>query len=189
MLKKRITNLIVALASVGGFAIAGPIALAASNSNAGNKVTICHATGSTTNPFVQITPNANGVVSGHEAHQDARDIIPSFDYNDHGTTKHFAGQNFDAQGMAILNNGCKVPGGQGGGVTPPTTTTTPPTQTGGQGGGQVLGAASAAGVTATPSGGVNAGTGGVSTISAAALTGLAASAASLALGIRRLSKP
>jgi hypothetical protein len=179
MLKKRLINLTVALASIGGFAVAAPVVLAASNSNAGNKVTICHATGSATNPFVQINPNANGVVNGHEAHQDARDIIPAFDYNDHGTMKHFAGQNLDAQGLAILNNGCKVPtGGQGGGVTPPT---------GGQGG-AVLGANSAAGVAAAPAGGVNAGVGGATAISAGAVTGLAASVASIAFGIRRLSK-
>src|SRR4051794_35440965 len=85
------------------------------NSNAGNKVTICHATGSATNPYVMITPNVNGIISGHGAHQDQRDIIPPFDYNSHGTTMHFAGQNWDLNGQAILANGCKITGGQGGG--------------------------------------------------------------------------
>jgi|GEM_PF-2019749 len=85
------------------------------NSNAGDSVTICHATGSSTNPYVRISPNANGVVNGHENHQDGADIIPPFDYNDHGTIKHFPGQNWDANGQAIFNNGCKVPGGMGGG--------------------------------------------------------------------------
>jgi hypothetical protein len=86
-----------------------------SNSNAHNKVTICHGTGSQSNPFVIITPNANGVVNGHEAHQDANDIIPSFTYNDHGVVKTFPGQNLDSGGQAILDNGCKVTGGEGGG--------------------------------------------------------------------------
>ena len=108
------------------------------NSNAGNKITICHATGSSTNPYVQNSPNANGVVSGHYSHQDNRDIIPPFDYNSHGTTKHFPGQNWTASGQAIFNNGCKAitpnGGGQGGGGG----TTTP--TIGGQG--QVLGATS-----------------------------------------------
>jgi hypothetical protein len=159
-----------------------------SNSNAHNKVTICHATGSQTNPFVMITPNANGVVNGHQAHQDGNDIIPPFDYNDHGTTVHFAGQNWDSTGQAIFNNGCKVTsteGGGGGGQmdcdndtdnSPATDCQTP---TGGQGGGneqntQVLGAVTGgqggvgqtqqSGVTETPQGGVNAGAGGGSTL-------------------------
>jgi hypothetical protein len=192
MLRKRITNLIVAIASISGFVVAAPVVMAEGNSNAGVKVTICHATGSATNPFVQISPNANGVISGHVDHQDGRDIIPPFDYNDHGTMKHFAGQNFDAQGQAILRNGCKVPaGGQGGGITPPPTTTQ-----GGQGG-ETLGAntqnqAAASGqgasVSATPAGGVNAGVGGVSTVSLGAFAGLAVSLASVALGVRRLGK-
>jgi hypothetical protein len=104
-------------------------------------------------------------------------------------------------GTANLNisHGCPgETGGQGGGTmdcdqdfdnSPASdcqTTTTPPT--GGQGGGQVLGAATTAGVAATPAGGVNAGTGGVSTLSLGALVGLTASIGSLGLGARRLSK-
>ena len=102
-----------------------PVGASASNTNngsnnPGNKVTICHATGSKTNPFIVISPNANGVINGHYSHQDNRDIIPSFDYKDHGVTKTFAGQNLLNGGQAILDNGCKVPseGGHGGGSTP-----------------------------------------------------------------------
>ena len=128
------------------------------NSNAGNKVTICHATGSQTNPYVRITPNANGVISGHvgSSHQGGRDIIPPFDYNDHGTKKHFAGQNWNTSGQATFNNGCKVPpnGGGGGG--------------GNNSGGQVLGQSSGQ-VQAVPEGGVNAGGGGASDFSLTSL--------------------
>jgi len=192
MVKNKIVSIAAGAATV--LIAAAPVSvLAASNSNAHDKVTICHATGSQSNPFVVITPNANGVVSGHEAHQDSRDIIPPFDYNDHGTTKHFAGQNFDANGQAIFDNGCKVasttPGGGGGGGTTPTpgVTQTP---------GQVLAANTAAGQVAqvqTPQGAVGAGFGGasVSTNPAAAL-GLGGSLLSLGAGLalfnRRASK-
>lgn len=81
------------------------------NDNEHNKVKICHATGN--GGYVLNMPNANGDVDGHAKHGD--DIIPPFDYNDHSTTKHFAGLNWTAQGQAIWNNGCKVPeGGHGG---------------------------------------------------------------------------
>jgi hypothetical protein len=40
------------------------------------KTTICHATGSATNPFVIITIS-NNALSAHQAHQDGRDIIPA----------------------------------------------------------------------------------------------------------------
>lgn len=44
-------------------------------SNAG-KVTLCHATGSETNPYVTITISANAMPA-HDAHQDGQDIIPA----------------------------------------------------------------------------------------------------------------
>jgi hypothetical protein len=68
------------------------------------------------------------------------------------------------------------------------TFTAPTNCGGGQGGGTVLGATTTAGVAATPAGGVNAGTGGVSTLSLGALIGLTASIGSLGLGVRRLGK-
>jgi hypothetical protein len=180
-----------------------------SNSNAHNKVTICHATGSQTNPFVMITPNANGVVNGHQAHQDGNDIIPPFDYNDHGSTVHFAGQNWDSTGQAIFNNGCKVTSTEGGGggggqmdcdndtdSSPATECATP---TGGQGGGtttttqnngQVL-SATTGGETIVqnqqvqaPQGGVGAGFGGAAVSSnPAAVFGLGGSLLSLGTGL------
>ena len=40
------------------------------------KTTLCHATGSTTNPYVTITIS-NNAVPAHQRHQDGRDIIPA----------------------------------------------------------------------------------------------------------------
>jgi hypothetical protein len=195
MVKNKIMSIAAGAATV--LIVAAPAAvLAASNSNAHDKVTICHATGSQSNPFVVITPNANGVVNGHVAHQDERDIIPPFDYNDHGTTVHFPGQNWDASGQAIFNNGCKVastvPGGGGGGGGGGGTTTTPGTT---QTPGQVL-AATTPGQAAqvqTPQGAVGAGFGGAAVSNnPAAIVGLGGSLLSLGAGLalfnRRASK-
>jgi hypothetical protein len=155
------------------------------NSNAGNKVTICHATGSTTNPYVRISPNANGVIAGHQAHQDERDIIPAFHYNDHSANKTFPGQNWDTNGQATYNNGCK----------PCKPVSQKPTVTPGRGGGvasSVPVAAPAAAVapanqiTAVPQGAVNAGYGEGS--KTAALIGLASSLSTLGLGVRLLKR-
>jgi hypothetical protein len=76
-----------------------------------DKVTICHATGSQTNPYVRITPSASGVINGHVGsdHQGGRDIIPPFSYTSKGEEHFFPGQNWDATGQAIWNNGCNVP--------------------------------------------------------------------------------
>ncbi|MDQ3123409.1 MAG: hypothetical protein M3Q14_01865 [bacterium] len=70
------------------------------------KVTLCHATGSDTNPFVKITVSAAGAFNGHlgEGHQNGEDIIPPFEYR--GQTYS---QNWDAEGMAIFRNNCEVP--------------------------------------------------------------------------------
>jgi hypothetical protein len=87
------------------FALAGTASAGGNGGNAGEHVTICHATGSQSNPFVQISPSKAGVVNGHYDHQDGRDIIPPFDYQG----QHYAGQNWDSNGQAIYGNGCKSP--------------------------------------------------------------------------------
>lgn len=74
-------------------------------------VTLCHATGSASNPYVQITVDDDAVLKqGHDGHDG--DIIPPF--------TGYAGKNWDASGQAIWNNGCNP-------VAPTTTTaaTTP----------------------------------------------------------------
>lgn len=64
------------------------------------KITICHATGSSTNPYVVITISLNGL-NGHVGHQHDEDIIPPND----GTILP-GGQNWTAEGQAIFNNDC-----------------------------------------------------------------------------------
>jgi hypothetical protein len=81
------------------------VATALPASAAADKVTICHATGSTTNPYVVITPSAAGVYNGHYRQHDdlgQGDIIPSFTYN--GVT--YAAKN---GGQAAIDNGCQAP--------------------------------------------------------------------------------
>ena len=78
------------------------------------QVSICHATGSASNPYVLIHPAAAGVVNGHLGHQDARDIVPPFTYK--GVTYS---QHYDAAGAAVFGNGCRpvtTPPPDGGGV-------------------------------------------------------------------------
>jgi hypothetical protein len=107
----------IALAA-SAFAFSGGAATAAAQ-----KVTICHRTNSDTNPYVQISPAAQGVLNGHAGHDDPRiwapglkaqglkwgDIIPAFG--------DFPGLNLDktggfdgtTTGEEILENGCVVP--------------------------------------------------------------------------------
>ena len=72
------------------------------NAAADPKVTLCHATGSETNPYVQITVAAAAAYNGHlgSDHQNGEDIIPSFTYK---------GETYGPQGdQSILSNGCAV---------------------------------------------------------------------------------
>ena len=75
------------------------------------KHTICHATG---NPerFVVISPSVRGVYNGHLGanHHQGRDIIPPFTYDANGDgVEESYSQNWDAEGQAIFNAGCKAP--------------------------------------------------------------------------------
>jgi|GEM_PF-6004411 len=81
-----------------------------------DKVDICHATNSQSNPYVQNHPDKSGDVNGHDGHNGPvwysgiadhswGDIIPPFDY-DGG---HYDGKNWTAAGQDIWNNGCVVP--------------------------------------------------------------------------------
>ena len=90
-----VAGLMLALVSLGGTA----------NASGGpkDKVTICHATSSSKNPYVQNAPSADGDVSGHDGHDD--DIIPPFTYEDGGVTKTYPGKNWGPEGQAIFANG------------------------------------------------------------------------------------
>jgi hypothetical protein len=73
---------LLALIAAGALSVA-PVALAGGKDGGGNhngkhrgKITICHATGSQTNPYVKITISFNAVAA-HKRHQDGRDIIPA----------------------------------------------------------------------------------------------------------------
>lgn len=193
MLGKRIRMTVAGLTTGVLLAAAPGLAAAKDNGNngddnPGNKVTICHATSSQTNPYVQIKVNANGSVSGHSGH--SNDIIPPFTYNDNGSNKNFPGLNWTTHGQAIYNNNCVDPGGgQGGGGGSQTInntvnnlSTNVTTTSGTPAGPAALGAA-APQVQTVPRGGVAAGEGGAKVYQPAALMGLFGSLGSLASGV------
>ena len=125
-LKKHSTGIFSLAACVlmaGGLATSP--AFAAGDTPPDHRHTICHATGSEKNPFVEITPAKAGVVNGHSgnSHQSGDDIIPPFTHEKKGETIHHPGQNWDAQGQANFDAGC-VPTV----VTPPPTVQPPTVQ-------------------------------------------------------------
>ena len=117
-------NLIIvsvfALATAVTYTTALPVDVSATKSN---KVTICHATNSHTNPYVVATVNTSSVnekntaeLNGHGNHEGGvwyegiadhswGDIIPAFE-SPKGTA--YAGQNMTSAGQVILKDGCKV---------------------------------------------------------------------------------
>ena len=126
---------------VGWLSVASMLALAmlapaaAPALAAGQSVTICHGTGSNSNPYVTESPSvqANGATEGQltGGHSNETgplwfdgttavwgDIIPPYYYP--ATNFFFLGLNWTVAGQAIFNNGC---------ATPTTTTTTTGTST------------------------------------------------------------
>lgn len=121
MLKNKWKSAIASFVAAMALIIAPSSAFAWSNngnSNAGSHVTLCHRTGSNTNPYVVISPDVSGAYHGHYSEHQGPvypaagwgDIIPPFTYN--GQTYSL---NWNAQGQAIFNNGCQPTGGMGGG--------------------------------------------------------------------------
>jgi hypothetical protein len=124
---------LVALAGVAAaglaaaYVVVGP---AAGGVLAKNGITICHATSSSTNPFVEVTTSADGVLSGHAHHPD--DIIPPFEVVlNNGAREIYPGKNMDKvfgagyTGAELLANGCRIPSGRLSVTTVPAATTEP----------------------------------------------------------------
>ena len=85
--------------------------------NENKKITFCHVPpGNPANGHL-ITTSVNAIRPGHVNHPG--DIIPPFSFVRHGRTVSFPGQNWDAEGRAALENGCKTPA-PGVGTTPDT---------------------------------------------------------------------
>jgi SdrD B-like domain/Prealbumin-like fold domain len=86
-----------------------PAAVSANNWHQNDDVTICHATGSDTNPFVKETVSEEGVVNGHlgDGHQNGEDIVPPFYHQGQNYS-----QNWDDAGRAIWHNDCRIPKGE-----------------------------------------------------------------------------
>jgi hypothetical protein len=92
-------------------------ATVSANAAPSDKITICHATHSASNPYVAVTINLSAL-SGHIA--DTNDIVPANagDYMPNG-------QNLTPENIAILNAGCEVAGLPL--ITPTDPVTSPPT--------------------------------------------------------------
>jgi uncharacterized repeat protein (TIGR01451 family) len=122
----------VAALTVAVVPLAAVTAAASQGGSDDHKVTLCHRTNSENNPYVVITIDKAGVFkTGHDGHDEGGvyqagdkangvrwgDIIPAFDYyaspqdEKAGTKSQYPGLNNTAEGTAILENGCQVPGG------------------------------------------------------------------------------
>lgn len=64
---------LVFILGIGLLPISNPT-VASAKSNSNKKITICHATGSEKNPFVEITISNHGWENGHKGHQNERDF-------------------------------------------------------------------------------------------------------------------
>jgi LPXTG-motif cell wall-anchored protein len=97
---------VVAAVALFGVAAVATATSYGADATPNEKVTICHATSSDTNPYTvntvdesSIDEQHNRYLNGHGDHE--RDIIPPF--------RTFPGRNWDEAGQAIWANGCKVP--------------------------------------------------------------------------------
>ncbi len=119
----------VAGAAVAGLiaVVAVPMAAQATQPDPYHQVTLCHATDSATNPYVEVTVDVAAVLSGGQGnttgpvfdpsladHVKWGDIIPAFDF---GPGEQYPGNNLTPNGQATLAAGCQftIAGGGGGG--------------------------------------------------------------------------
>ena len=97
---RRVAGVACLLVGCVGAAWAAPVLAGPADS-----VTICHATGSSSNPYVQVTVNANAVREGRahnrDGHQDGEDIIPPGPSDPDG-------RNWDPEHQTIFDDGCLV---------------------------------------------------------------------------------
>jgi hypothetical protein len=90
---RRIAAITGVVAMGAAIAIAGASpAFASKPVDGAHRVAYCHATHSTTNPFVYIETDKDAVIRAHYKHQDVEDVIPSFWYEWDGELLWFPGQ-------------------------------------------------------------------------------------------------
>ncbi len=85
--------------------ISAALAASGTASATNYKVDICHATGSSSNPYVQVEVARAGL-NGHDDH--ALDIIPPFARSG---SDYYPGKNWDAEGQQIRQGRPLEPGG------------------------------------------------------------------------------
>lgn len=123
-LRKLLGITLAAFVAVG--TVGATMAAQATPPNPDHKVTLCHRTGSATNPYIIETvdiASSGYVKGGHDAHEQVGnglggDIIPAYEYiAKDGTVFDYPGKNLDtviggSTGAEILANGCVIPGGE-----------------------------------------------------------------------------
>jgi LPXTG-motif cell wall-anchored protein len=125
--RRRSTALAVAgtlAAVVGALTVATAVGATGLHGHGGapmpHKIDVCHATGSSTNPYVKVSVDDDSIVKmghgGHEGpvfnadmgeHDKWGDIVPPFDL---GGASKFGGQNWSGEGKGIFEKGCVCPG-------------------------------------------------------------------------------
>jgi LPXTG-motif cell wall-anchored protein len=95
--------------------LTGWVGVAYATAGHGDNVTLCHATHSTSNPYVTITVDPASIVfEGHDGHDG--DIIPPF--------AGYAGKNWTSANISIYENDCDIPETTTTTICSPTTTST-----------------------------------------------------------------
>ncbi len=112
--------------------VSGVINASAQSPASGFHVTICHRTGSASNPYIIISPDVEGVVNGHLDHEQTGnglggDIIPVFTFNGVTYSKNLSTDFGNGiTGARILASRCRMPVGATPTPTPRVTPTPPP---------------------------------------------------------------